>query len=159
MARYDVESLVNEVKAVLVANLNTRIAAINVEKADAVVLDEINDDAYMIQFRNGTILNFNPFVAIEVAEIGPNSAGPYAAQEVTVNVFVVFEDRNEDVDVASRMYRYMRALKDAFETNGWYLPSGSVKLEATSLAPITLPSQDGSVSARVAGIALTTVVS
>ena len=46
MARFDFEDILDDIKTVLVANLNTKIGLLNTEKNDGISIPTIKDQAF-----------------------------------------------------------------------------------------------------------------
>ena len=153
-ATYDIESLLDDILTLLQAGLNTKIAALNTEKGDEIQLETINSDAYALQSLNGPHMNFNPFVFYGVQDIKPgDDSSPYGRTSMSVEVVVciVLEDMGQDRDIATRLFRYQRALKEVIE-DGFDSNSNLVKLSVQSLVPVEFTLMNSSNGHRAIGI-------
>jgi hypothetical protein len=151
MSRYDIESLCDDIKAILVANLTAKIMALNTEKADTVTLADVSAEAYIFQSMNGVTVNYNPFIFYGVQEIDGEGGQSYTPSRVDVSVILVLEDSGEDIDIGRRMLRYGRALKEVFEEH-FQDTSHGVKLTVQSQVPIEITLMNSSERHRAIGV-------
>jgi len=119
MATYDEESLLSDIETVLKNNLNTRIAAINTEKADSITLATIDSGAYFMDMDDRSA-NYNPIVVYTISSIETESIGHATARNIIVNIAIIVND-NGDLSIVKRMLRYGRALREVFEQNFRYI--------------------------------------
>lgn len=155
MAKYDLETFCSEIKAQLVANLNTKIAEITAEKNDTIVLRTVDAEAYFFQSMNNKQANFNPFILYAVEDIANKTVYGGAVKSVTVQIALVLVDSGEDSDpvLQNRMFRYLRALEEVFQ-DSFQFATNAVKVEVQSLRPDTFPLANSIEMARVVGINL-----
>ena len=153
MAKFDLENMVDEVVALVKAQLNTKIAEINAEKADSVTLATIEATAYSVLSLNNGIMNFDPFVVVYVEDIESQGIGPGTADFITLPVIVVAADMGTDTEIYKRMLRYMRALKEIFEENFQRIEPGN-NLIIESVAPQYITGLNTNKRHRGAGVAL-----
>lgn len=154
MARYDIESIMNEVKAVMTTSLNTRLASIDSEKADAITLKAVSLSSYYHQELNGGTINTNPFVFYGISDIqGEASINGSTSTELTIFAILVLTDEGQDLAIANRMLRYQRALREIFEDN-FELPESRVKLSITSQVPVEVTLLNSTQTHRAIGISL-----
>jgi hypothetical protein len=155
MAKYDLERLLADIEALMVANLNTKLAAINTEKNDAITLKEVSSDAYFFQGMNSKQANYNPFVIYSIEDIQSSAMEGLTIQSAVIQIALVLEDKGEDTgpNVMKRMLRYQRALEEIFEENFQLIENG-VKLKVQSLMPGLFALEDSSEFYRVVGINL-----
>lgn len=151
--KYDMESLLDDVKAAMVSHFNTVVGEINTEKNDTIVLDTLNADAYILQSMNGKLANWNPLCLYGVENIESSSRGPLHSSKFTLSVMIIAIDTGEDIECGKRMFRYSRALEEVFR-RGWNGGQGGVKLEVKSLVPIPFTDLNTSERYRVVGVAL-----
>lgn len=152
---FDLESICDEIKAILVANLNTKITAINAEKNDDFAMTAINDDAYVFQDLNGVTQNYNPNIFYGVTDVqgeGQFGGTPSKAQFI---VAVVFSDEGSVLTPARQLFRYQRALREVFEQN-FQLPESGCKLSVASQVPVEITLVNSSYRHRAAAVLLTT---
>jgi hypothetical protein len=117
MSKYDVETLLFDVQALLSANLNTKIAAINTEKGDSITLKNVDSSAYFLQELNGPPVNLNPFILYGEEKIDAQYQTGNHSKVVTISVVIVVVDEGEDGKdvITKRMLRYRRALEEVIE--------------------------------------------
>lgn len=137
---YDVEDLTDDIKALMVANLNTKIAAINAEKADSIVLKTIDDAAYIFQSLDERVMNYDPFVFYGLgASVESEGIGPAGSKMLPIDVAIISFDLNNP-DIGKRALRYNRALEEIF-LDKWADFSGNnakIKVKAPVLIDFTL---------------------
>ncbi len=148
---YDIEMLLSDIKSVLLANLNTKITALNSEKNDSISLTAIDSTAYALQSLNGANINFDPFIFYAVQDVKSVGQAGATSMIVDVVVAVVKEDQGMDLDIANRMFRYGRALKEVFEEN-FDQNAGAVKLTIQSLVPVEFMLMNSSFNHRAIGV-------
>ncbi len=153
MARYDLETFLTDIKDLLVANLNTKIAAITSEKNDGLTLDTINNLAYHMQGMDGPQANFDPFVYIGVVNIEGESQLLNTITQPDVMVAVVIADEGMRTEMWKVLLRYQRALKEVFEEN-FDFANGVGKLTIKSQVPIELQLLNNSFSHKAIGVSL-----
>lgn len=154
----DVEDILDAVKLILTTHLNTKIQAINAEKADAYTLKEINDSAYFLQTMDAAQANYDPYIFYGVGEMADEPApypGGRTAYRLDLDVLIVVADHGNDVNIGRRMLRYQRALKEVFEEHFDELP-GRSKLSVKSQVPVTIQLLNSSHRHRVVGVLLGT---
>lgn len=133
-AKYDLESFTSDIETLLKANLNTKIAAIDTEKADGITTGPVNDAAYFFQSLNEDVVNLDPFIFWGVDNIVSDSLGPATLETVSVAIMLVMEDTAEDGNLRKRMLRYKRALQEVFQDN-WDKTSNRVKIKVQTFPP------------------------
>lgn len=152
--RYDIELFLSDVETYLKANLNTKLTAINAEKADSITLKPVDDAAYFCQSLNDSVTNYNPFVYYGVDSIESNGIGPATSNGYKVEVAIVVSDQGESLDVNKRiMFRYHRALTELFQ-EGYASVARGVKIKVQSLVPISVQLMNSSAEARAIGVTL-----
>lgn len=119
----DSEVIVDEIKTILVAGLNTKIAAVEAEKVSlgkgvSGGLLPVPAAAYFVQTWDDKILLFKPAIFYGVEEIEPISIQGVTAQKVEIFIDVVLvASPNLLDDVWRRINRYTRAVKEVMESN------------------------------------------
>lgn len=151
MTRYDIESFLADVKALLLSDLNSKLSAITSEKNDGITLKAVDASAYFLQSLNGTQVNHNPFIFYGVQDIATTGNHSYSSQKVDVVVAVVLEDAGQDVDIAPRLFRYGRALHEVIE-EGFDRNTNGVKLMVQSLVPIDFKLMNSSTNHKAIGV-------
>lgn len=116
MARFDLELLLSSLKQVCVDNLNTKLAAITLEKADGLALPEIAEDAYFFQvLHRESVGARTSFIYYGAEDPAANPIGPHTAEDYAI-FFVVALAREATAQIDVKSLRYARALKEIFET-------------------------------------------
>lgn len=117
MARFDLELLLNDLKAVAVDNLATKLLAIATEKGDGVVTDPVPTDAYFFQVLHTNAVGNRPvFLYYGAEDPAANPLGPHTAEDYSI-FFVVCLRRSAEGEIfETKLLRYCRALKEIFET-------------------------------------------
>lgn len=150
---FDIELLLSDIEAFLVANLNTKLAAIDTEKNDGVTLAQINSAAYYQQTIHKETLNYDPFVIYGIEAIEARGQGPATLEKYQLYVVVVMTDTHNDPKLLKRLLRYQRALKELFHAN-WSTIGNPVKMKVSSLVPVPLALfDDGRISSLI-GVSL-----
>ncbi len=157
---YDIENLLVDIKAFLVANLNTKLTAIDSDKADSITLAQVDSSAYFFQnLSKAAVANYNPFVLYGIDEIPKQlGIGPATIKEYTLFVIVVLTDSGNDPDSLKRLLRYQRALTELFEES-WNRVGGSVRFKVSGLVPIPLSLLDDNRISNVIGVNLDVALS
>lgn len=170
MARFDTENLMTNVLAIMTANLNAKIAAIEAEKiaggAPATNLQPVDNtigadgtpNGYFEQTWSDKILNINPAIFYGLENITATSIGPATAERYSIFIEVVLVDSGMDNLTKYRIHRYSRALKEIFEENYASLMSAAqIKIE--TVRPISFKLDlNSSEEIKVGGISLTTAL-
>lgn len=166
-SKYDVENLLTDIKAILVANLNTQIAAVEAEKIaqglpNTGLLPVDTGKAYFEQNWSDEIMNYSPAIFFGVEDItaigGSNGVPGATLQKIQVFVEIIMVDSGMDVYGKNRIHRYARAIRDVLQDNARKLPSsGSIIIE--TVRPISFKLDlNSSDFVKVGGVSLTTVI-
>ncbi len=151
---YDMECLCNDLKALLVASLNTKLAAIDAEKADSITLKQVPTGAYFFQELNGRTVNYDPFLLYSIENISGGTEQPsYSPMLVDIAVIICVEDDGEDIAIGNRMLRYHRGLKETIEEN-FDKTTGGIPFVVTSQVPVAVTLLNSSTSHRAIGVKL-----
>ena len=157
--KIDIEEILDSVKALLLADLNTKIAEIEAEKLAAGKgavggLAAVDAEAYFLQSWNEEILNYHPaiFYGIESQQAIP---GPVTAVRANIFIDVVFQDDgNRADDTWRRVNRYVRAIKEVIEKNAEKI-SGASRLQVETVSPGSFRlALDSSEEIKVGGVAI-----
>lgn len=139
MANYDVESFCDDLKTFVQSNLNTKITAINAEKADSITLSSVASDAYMFQTTSDEVANFNPFVFYGVANfIEDNNIPGNSDVAFNAQVLIILTDEGNDLNIVKRLLRYHRCLKEIFD-EGFQRVSKLGNIKISSIGPDFVP--------------------
>lgn len=135
--KYDVESLLNDLKAIVVNNINTQLALIDVEKNDGVTMGEIDDNAYFFQsLQMSTAANYPVFVFYGIDDPVTSGIGHATSKAIDVFFIVVLQDTAENAVYMTRLLRYGRAMEEIFEKN-FATITRAARLLVSSLAPVS----------------------
>ncbi len=138
-AKYDLENLLADVKAIMVANINTKLVEIDTEKGD-LTMAPIDNDAYFEQSLTTKTANWDQFILYGISDIESDGKGPMTLQKVSVQIVLILSDFGNDPDINKRVLRYGRALKEIFEKN-WKKISGRAA-QIKTYRPIEDPLDD-----------------
>jgi len=89
VAKVDLETILADVKATMVAHFNAKLTALNTEKNDGITLLPLDGDAYFLQQLNGKLANWNPICVYGCDNIETISRGPFAGSKFTLSVMIV----------------------------------------------------------------------
>lgn len=160
MAKYDLESAVDDVLALMQAYLPAKIAEIEVEKTSigkglTPALATIASTSYYRQSWSEKILQTNPSIYYGVEEVTAVSGGSEVAELVKIFVEVIYIDSGQTNDASSRIARYARAIKEVFtEHYGDIKSVGNTKIE--TIRPISFRLElDSSEEVKVGGVSIT----
>ena len=154
---YDLENLMSDIKSIMVDNLNTKISALNTEKGDSTTLLTVDNNAYFLQELDSTTINYNPFIFYSCEEIEGTGFGPNTPQEFLINCVLVLADQSAYSDIPSRMFRYLRAMKEIFEEN-FSIKTNSNFISINQITPIPLTGLNDQQEFRATGIQIRTSI-
>jgi hypothetical protein len=135
MAKYDLERLLTDFKAMMVARLNIKLAEITAEKGDSITLAQVTSDAYFFQTMPPGATQPNPFIVYGLGEPETEGIGPATVKAWPIEVSLCLLNPGSDPNIAKRVLRYSRALEELFH-EGWADIPQSITLKVESLAPI-----------------------
>src|SRR3954466_100114 len=96
-SKIDLEFIINDLKALLVANLNTKIAAIQSDKNNGMVLKTVNSSAYYIQDVNSAQAMANdPFIYMGVDEVESEGIHAATSKIYSIPILLVLADNGQD---------------------------------------------------------------
>jgi len=156
---YDTETFLRDLETVYKANLNTRIAAINAEKADFNI-NNINANAWYFQNMNSDIFSYDEFIVWGLSK--PPDVEVFQNDNylkiVKVFIEVVIPDAGETSteNIIWKLLRYTRALEEvAFKNFDKF--QGVAKTSVESLLPTSFE-LDGKMF-RSSGISISAAMS
>lgn len=158
---YDLECLLDGVEAILKAQLNAQIAAIEAEKIaggyPATDVQPVDTDAYHRQTWSDKILNMAPAIFYGVEDIQTVGLGPATAEEIKIFVEVVTVDSGMDDLGGRRLMRYSRAVKQVLEKNWDKIAPGKCKV--SQIRPLNFPvDSNTSEEIKVGGVSVITSI-
>lgn len=157
---FDLEDLLDNIEAIIKANLPAKLEAIEAEKTlkdKAMVggLPAPEDSAYYRQTWSDSILNHDPAIFYGIENVAAEGIGPATLERVQVFVEVIKVDSGMDTQTSNRILRYSRALKEILQEN--YAPAvemGRIKIE--TVRPVSFKLEmDSSEEIKVGGVSLT----
>lgn len=149
--KIDAETYLVRIHDHLKAQLNLKIAEINAEKADAITLASVSDDAYFLQSLNEKIANYDPYVLIALDDAPSVGIGPSTIKQLTFTACMIVADNPIDLQMGIRMLRYGRCLEEIFE-EGFAKIIQSANFRINSLVPIALTSINSNDPYRAVGV-------
>ena len=106
----DVEQILYGMDTALKSRLSGEIALINAEKADGIVLLDVDDAAIFVQQLNDETINYDPYIIHGISNETISTAGRSSAS--TLGLFIVVAISSQNVDnISKRLLRYSRAIK------------------------------------------------
>lgn len=151
---YDIEGFLSDLKACLVANLNTKLASIDSEKGDGITLAQVNSGAYILQDVSGGVPVHNPFLVYgEADDPVTESLGPTSAVKYTVFVELALADPGHEGDaIKNRLLRYRRALMEVVSENWDSIGRMKQKVRLKGTSPTPWFNEDGKIGGRAIGL-------
>lgn len=149
---YDLEDILADLKAVLVANLNTKLTAITAIKGDSISLPSVDSEAYLLQTLNEKVVQYNPFILYGVSDIRTEGTGPHTLENFVLQIILCHCDLDQDAAMSKRMFRYGRAIKEVLQDN-WHM-ANKIKTRVEALPPAEFKMQNSSDSHRCVGVNL-----
>lgn len=148
--KYDIETFIGDIVALVQANLANKIAAINTEKNDDYELVAVDNADYYNDL-SSQILNASPFMYYTPMNIETSSNGAHTSIEVTLLLVVAFNNVNAGGTI-NKVLRYSRALREIVQEN--YKQSASAsRLLIEELVPSNVSIIEGEVH-KMGGIEL-----
>lgn len=158
MARYDLESLLNDLKAVAVANLNAKLSAISSEKNDDIALLPVPNEAYFFQVLDKKKAgHFPAFIFYGASDPTVQAIGAGTAEDYEVFFIAVLRETAEGEAFSTRLLRYSRALKEIFET-AFTQNKIRTRISVSSITPTNFAIQDQPGSFRGVGVKVRAVL-
>jgi len=145
----DVENVEDRIIEVIQENLGAKIAEINTEKEDTLLID-IPIDSYFTTFGESTN-NKKLFVFYGVDSVDTLSIGVSTKQTINMFVFVFFSDLNKQDTLRKKSFRYTRAFKEIIERQTARFGALS-QIKVTSIAPSDFQLNEQSPLYKIGGI-------
>jgi len=134
--KYDIETLVDDLKDMFKNNFSAKITEINTEKGDS-LLENPDTNAWFFQVINSKAFNYDPFVlyAVDPSLGESNSATSSDIVRISFEICITDDGENETDGYFRKLLRYTRAFKEIFDQYGRGLDS-SVSMSLGSLSPL-----------------------
>lgn len=158
--RYDIENFLDDLAALLDADFNTYVAAMNAEKADGNDLVPLDAGARYLQSIGQTTVLADPFMVYGILNVKPIPVAPedstYVMKEWVIYVCLVLRDGDTDLNVIRRCLRYQRVLCELFQDNSRDGIGGfPYTMEDLMPVPYELLTDTGQLNTRIVGVTLT----
>lgn len=116
----DEEFWVLKIINLLKSNLNTKITAINAEKADTITLSTVDANAYYYYTFGTTMPNYSPFVVFAVDVETEATVGGQFSERIKLMVQMIVPNGMvaNPLTLYSTLARYRRAIKDVMIAEG-----------------------------------------
>jgi len=152
----DVEDLMRSLVTVMQAGLPAKITAINAQKADGIVLEQIANANYY-NVINEQVEGVSPFIYYGFSSIGSESIGSNKTK-LTPTIFfeVAFSNDYRDQDAYWKVLRYTRAMQEVMQDNFFRIRS-SENLRIEPFTPADIHKNDGA-DLKIGGIQVTTTM-
>lgn len=114
---FDDEFHITSIIAAVKSSMNTKIAAINAEKSDTVVLREVEENAYFYDTWGNELPNYDPCVIFAVNVQPTGTVGDTTSQRIEILIQLVFASTiaADPLDLYRFSARYRRVLKELAE--------------------------------------------
>ena len=133
MARFDLEDFSDVLKAYLVDNMVAKVAEINTEKGDSLLV--VIPEAQYFEDFNSDIVNFKDFIYFGFLPFDPGiSSGDSLGQPVTMFFLTMTSDVDGGTIGRNKILRYTRAMTEIFQASA-LKDSRISDLEITILPP------------------------
>lgn len=143
MARVDTEVLFYDLKSYLQANIAAKVAEINSEKNDGLLMAAPpSNDAYLDLSLDQKVPNYNPFVFIHIDSQRTTSQGMNASKEIRFEVAYFVAKTGKPAEIRLGL-RYTRMLEEVAK-GAWrnIMPGYTFDMEALDPVDAQLPSSD-----------------
>lgn len=121
----DVEAIISRVVAVVQANINTKLTAIDARKNDGITLKQFvnpgtgssTDGSYAVLTTDSQVMNFNPFMYVGAQLAGSQPVGVATDVDIVIDLVAVLNIEGLDHNAWRRLLRYQQALKEIMQEN------------------------------------------
>lgn len=156
---YDIENLVADVQALLVANLNTYVAAVEAEQVAAGLPacspPAIASDAYFTFGWNDKALNKKQGVGIFIGDHSTEGEGAMLKERWVIDVGVYLSGTQNDPKATQKLLRFTKALKLLFTEKWGKLGPAVSREKLETVGPIDFKfNGDSSDDCKIAGVSL-----
>ena len=133
MGSFDLEDFRDILKAYLVDNMVAKVAEINTEKGDTLLV--VIPEAQYFQDFNEKVVNFKDFIYFGFLAFDPGvSSGDSLGQPVTMFFLTMVSEHKGGIIAENKILRYTRAMTEIFQANA--LENAHISdLEITILPP------------------------
>lgn len=153
---YDIEEFIDELEQLIKDDLNTKIAAIDSEKADGITTAPIPDAAISYTLLENVITNYKASMLIRLMSVATESALSANADTWTIELAVIIPD-TYDINTPKRLFRYQRALVEIVQEKFSFTRT-KAKVEVAGLAPVDFRIQSSDDNHKAIGIEIRTTI-
>lgn len=156
--RYDAESLVSDVLAIVTANLNTKLLEIDSEKADGITMFPVPAAAYFFQdFSHELAASYDVFCYYGLEDPVTDGIGPHTSENHTLYFVIMLKETAETQVFTQRLMRYSRALTEILQS-GWQNNRNRCKLSISSISPTRFSEANKEGAYRAVGVKIQTTL-
>lgn len=152
-ARYDLERLISDIQAHVVANLNTKVTAISAEKGDGVSLPALASTSFGFNSVDAYSGNEDPFCVIAFESLEATGIGPAIAKTAKIDVVLILTAHQDPAIDKKRVLRFHRAIEEIF-LEGWQGLSRDARLKLQALTPVPIQLLGTHNTQRLVGVQL-----
>jgi len=152
--KYDIEKLEEGILALIQENIPAKIAEINAEKADGILLQTPTTDQYF-NTTDDEVNNNTLSVMYGIIDGSPLSIGSNTAEDNRYALLFYLDEKNQAAGVVrKKLLRYIRASKEIFEENFHSKLKFVSSLKVETIAPTTASwdSNETSPTYKVGGV-------
>jgi hypothetical protein len=153
VAKFDIETFVTKLEAQLKTNLTAKISAINTEKNDGLVLEDINANAWIFQSLDDRVKNYTNFIFYYLSDLDTRVTGPSYSQDVTIEVDMFIADTHDN-NMQKKFLRYQRALIEASAQTWGVVGRGYGEAKINSLNPVDFQLNNSSLIHKLFGVTI-----
>ena len=158
MARkFDIEILLSDLRAIALANLNTKLASIDAEKNDGITLKQLDPDKVFFQDLDKSDAAAAPlFLYYGLDDPVTDAIGAHTALQLSIYFILVLQDTAENFTYMTRLLRYMRAMQEIFQENYATIQYVS-RIQVSSLSPVSF-TVEGTGTFKATGVKIKAVL-
>ena len=134
MGKIDIERIEQEILTIVKANFAAKIAEINADKNDGLILEDVDSANYFNDFYQAE-LTASLFIFYGIKEPVTQSPGGDSAETWTIFYNVFVQNENNLSVIRSQVLRYTRALKEIINENSNKISRFCTLPEISSLTP------------------------
>lgn len=157
-AKYDTESLITELVALLQANLNPKIDALNAEKADDAPIYQVPNEAYFFQdINHERAPAYSVILFYGLEDPKTTTEGPHVMEDHTLHFIICVKETAETSAFTTKLLRYTRAVQEVFQ-DGWINNRNRCKLAISAISPTKFSADGVAGSWRCVGVKVETTL-
>lgn len=139
--KYDIEMFIDEMIALVKADLPAKISEINIEKNDDITLPTVGNSDYYDDISEQVFYK-NQFIYYSLVDVATESAGHNVSLDVTLAISVLFSNINSSGTI-KKVMRYTRCLREIFQES--FKKTGKAsQIKVTEFIPVDIQTNQGS---------------